>query len=47
MLLIIALFSFLIWDITWITNNTFPSIMGRLIVFILGTFSISINETKN
>ena len=47
MLLMIALFSFLTWDITWVTRGTFSSIIQKLIIFLLGIYLAPAIETKN
>lgn len=47
MLLITALFSFLTWDITWVTRGTFFAIIQKLIIFLLGIYLAPAIETKN
>lgn len=47
MFLVIALFSFLVWDITWITRNTFFPILGKVIIFFIGIFLAPAIETNN
>lgn len=47
MFLVIALFSFLTWDITWVTRNTFFPILGKIIIFFMGIFLAPAIETNN
>lgn len=48
MFTIMLIFSFIMWDISWITSNSPFAIFGRIIVLILGfVFSTIALKCKN
>ena len=43
---IMLIISFITWDIKWITNNSFISIIGKIVSIIFGTMAYEILTTK-